>query len=84
MNVSVTLTSDEYAILSEVPGRSAQQRIRWLVRFFGACIDEKKQREKVEAEVDAAKEQAELDSEYPDDIVYEDDPCDIDAAKVAP
>ena len=36
MKVEVTLTSDEYAALSTAPGRSAPQRLRWLIRFWAA------------------------------------------------
>lgn len=57
MKVEVTLTSDEYKALSTAPGRSAQQRLRWLVKFWGAVCDERESKQKL-AEIKAEKDAA--------------------------
>lgn len=41
MKFEVTLTTDEFEALSKVPGRSAQQRLHWLVKFWMAVCEEK-------------------------------------------
>jgi hypothetical protein len=41
MKFEVTLTTDEFAALSKAPGRSAQQRMRWLVKFWQAVCEER-------------------------------------------
>jgi hypothetical protein len=51
MKVEVTLTSDEYAALATAPGRSAQQRLKWLVKFWQATSEEHAKRTAAEAEV---------------------------------
>lgn len=51
MKFEVTLTTDEYAALSKVPGRSAQQRIRWIVKFWQAVVEEKAKSEKPKLEL---------------------------------
>lgn len=51
MKVEVTLTSDEYAALSTAPGKSAPQRLKFLVKFWQATKAEHDKRVADEAAV---------------------------------
>jgi hypothetical protein len=56
LRFEVTLTTDEYAALRKVPGGSAQQRLRNLVKFWMAVCDEKTARDAVKARAELTKE----------------------------
>ncbi len=77
MKLEVTLTSDEYAALSEVPGRSAPQRMRWLIKFWAAVKAEHDKPVVIPAGV-------EFDPDIPkgSEVIYEHDPA--SPADVAP
>lgn len=43
--VSTMLSKDEHAALQKAPGLSDKQRMRWLVKFFQATLEEKQMRD---------------------------------------